>query len=321
MKRTPFNLPHLDAAENIFFQRELETILAEQFNVVYATLKGRMLIPTGPLGVDPWAETYTYDQYDSKGKAKHIADAADDFPMVKPTGLQFNNKVQMYGDAFGYSVQELQAAAAKNKPLDRTLAMIARDTIEQQVDALAFSGDTANGLKGITTLSNTLTQSPGTKASGSATNTTGWLDSSGNVVATADEMLSDLHQAYIKPVTSTLEVERPTRILLPTAQHAAAQKTPRSSISNTTVLEFFRATHENCEVMSWERLKGAGPANGYDLMIAYEPNPRKIRHVLPVDFTQQAPQLRNLKYIVNCYVRSGGVIAPYPQSICLCEGI
>lgn len=319
--RRKLNLDQLDAAENIFFQRELETILTEQFNVVYATLKGRQLIPSGPFGVDSWAETYTYDQYDSKGKAAHISDLADDFPQVKPTGLQFNNKVQMFGDAFGYSVFELQAAAAKGKPLDRTLAMIARDVCEQLVDNLSVTGDSALGLKGITNLANTLTQAPGTKANGAATNTTGWLDVSGNIVATADEMLADLHALYIKPVTNSLEVEKPTRILLPTAQYYAAVKTYRSTLSDMSVLDAFKSTHDNCDVQSWERMKAVGPASGYDLAIAYEPNPRKLRHVLPVDFTQAAPQMRNMKYLVNCYFRSGGLIAPYPQSIALMEGI
>lgn len=313
------NLDQLDAAENIFFQRELETILTEQFNVQYATLKGRQFIPTGPFGVDPWAETYTYDQYDSVGKAGRIADSADDFPQVRPTGLQFSNKIGMYGDSFGYSKFELQAAAAKNKPLDRTLAMIARDACEQQLDDLAFQGDSTLGLKGLTTLSNTLTATAGSKASGSSVGGTSWLDSSLNVVATADEMLSDLHALYIKPVTTTLEVEKPTRILMPTAQYYAAVKTPRSSTSNTSVLEYFKMTHENVDVQSWERLKGAGSGSS-DLFVAYEPNPRKIRHVLSVDFSQEPPQQRNMKYVVNCFFRSGGLIAPYPKSICLMSG-
>lgn len=326
MKRMPFNLPHLDAAENIFFQRELETILAEQFNVVYATLKGRLNVPNGPFGVDTWAETFTYDQYDSVGKAARVADYADDLPMVDVLGKQYTNKIAAYGEAFGYSIPELQASAAHGKPLDRTKALAARDVAEQSLDDIAFQGDSGIGTKGISNQSGASTLTAGVKVSSSAVGDsgahTGWLDSSGNLVATADEMLLDLHTLYMKPIQVSKDVEKPTRMLLPTAQFFAAVQKPRSSTSNTSVLEYFRGTHDNVAVDYWERLKGASPDSAsLDLAIAYDPNPRKIRLVIPQDFMQMAPQLRNMKYVVNCYLRSGGVVSPYPLSMAYMKNI
>lgn len=311
-------LDQLDAAENIFFSRELETILAEQFNVVYGTLKGRKFVPNGPFGVDAWAETFTYDQYNSVGKAARVADYADDLPMVDVLGKQFTNKVSAYGEAFGYSIPELQASAAKNKPLDRTKALAARDVAEQSLDDIAVRGDSTVNTLGLSNQTAALSATAGIKASSSATGNsgahTGWLDSSGNLVATADEMLLDLHELFQLSPNATLDVEIPTRIILPSSQYRWAQRTPRSATSDVSVLDYFKLTHDGIELTYWERLKGLS-VHSLDMAIAYQPDPRKVRMCIPQDFMQMAPQLRNMKYVVNCYLRTGGVYSPYPNSI------
>src|SRR5688500_17162053 len=116
---------HLDAAETVFFQRELEQLLSGSFDKKYATLKGRTLVGTGEL-IDEGAETVRYEQYDARGEAKLIADASDDLPMVNVSGTEFFAKMKSYGDAYGFSMQEIKSAARAGKPLESARADAAR---------------------------------------------------------------------------------------------------------------------------------------------------------------------------------------------------
>ena len=308
-KKIAFNSPHLDAAENIFFQRELEQILTEQFDIKHAGLKARQFVPVDN-SIDPGVETVTYEQFDSLGKAKRIADFADDLPMVNVSGLQFSQRMQSYGAAFGYSLGELRAAAKAGKPLERMRAMAARKTLDLQLDDVAASGDSAAGLKGLLNITAAATFTPATKAAGGLT----WA------VATPDEMIADLSDIVKQVVVDTKEVERPRRIILPTDQYERINSTARSNTSDTTVLDFFLGTHPGLEVMSWERLAGAG-AGSVDRMVAYDPNILNVRLLMAVEFEQLPPQQKNMAFVVNCHMRTGGVISPYPKSIAYGDGI
>lgn len=308
-KKVIVNSPHLDAAENVFFQRELEQILTEQFDIKHAGLKARQLVPVDN-SIDPGVETVTYDQFDSLGKAKRISDFSGDLPMVNVSGLQFSQRMQSYGAAFGYSLQEVKAASAARKPLERMRAMAARKTLDLQLDDVAAVGDSTAGLKGLLGLSSTTSFTLGTKGAGGLT----WA------VATPAEILADLSGIVTQVVADTKEVERPTRIILPTSQFELIKNTARSSTSDTTVLNFFLSTNPGIEVMSWERLAGAG-AGSVDRMVAYDPNVMNVRLLMAVEFEQLPPQQKNMAFVVNCHMRTGGVIAPYPKSVAYGDGL
>lgn len=300
----------LDAAETVFFNRELEQILVEMFNVKYAELKARQFLPVDN-SIDPGAESFTYDQFDQLGSAKKIADYSADLPLVNVKGKQFTQRVQSYGAAFGYSIQEIRAAAKVGRPLDRLRAETARRVLDVQLDNIAFQGDSSAGLVGLANLAAAQTATAGTKTGGGTT----WT---GN--ATPDEIIKDLNLLVSTIVGNTQEVERPTRILLPTAQFLKIQQTARSSTSDTTILNFFLANNPGIEVRSWVRLAAAG-AGSTPRAIAYNPDPSNVRLVIPVEFEQLPPEPRNLSWVVNCHMRAGGVIAPYPKSVCYMDAL
>lgn len=309
---TKFSFPHLDAAENIFFQRELEQILSEQFDVKYAGLKARQLLPVDN-SIDPGVETVTYESYQALGTAKRMADYADDLPMVNVKGSQSSQRMQSYGAAFGYSVDEIRAASRVGKPLERMRAMAARKVLDLQLDTVASVGDSVAGLKGLLSLSDTTTFTP---ANSAANSTKPWVSG----IKTSDEILADMNGIIRQVVVDTLEVERPTRLLLPTDQYELIKSKARSSTSDTSVLSYFLATNPGVEVMSWERLDGAA-GGGIDRMVAYDPNILNLRLLMAVEFEQLAPQLDNFAYKINCRMKTGGVIAPYPKSIAFGDGI
>lgn len=303
-----YNLPHLDAAENVFFQRELEQILTEQFDIKYAGLKARQLVPVNN-NIDPGTESVTYRSFESVGAAKLISDYSADFPSVNVKGTESTSIIKSYGASFHYSIQELRAGARNGRGLDRMRAASARKVLDLALDNVASTGDSAASLKGLLNQSSTLTFTLGTKTAGGLT----WA------VATSDEIIADLFGIVNKIRVDTKEVENPTRILLPTAMHTIAASKPRSSTSDVTVLNFFKMSNPGIEVMPWERLTGAG-SGATNRIVAYDPQAMNVQLLMAVEYEQMVPEPRNMSYVVNCHMRTGGVIAPYPQSICYADG-
>ena len=116
---------NLDADQTMFFQRELEHIKSRTYDIRYAELKARSLIPvSGEAG--PGAESITYYQYDMVGVAKIIANYATDLPRADVRGKKFTSPVESLGASYGYSVQDIRAAAKAGKPLEQRKANAAR---------------------------------------------------------------------------------------------------------------------------------------------------------------------------------------------------
>lgn len=310
---------HLDAGENYFFSRELEYISREQHMVEYAQGLTRKLLPINA-EIPKAMQSFTWRQWDQTGAARRISDDASDLPQAGVLGSENNQILQSYGLGYSYSEDEIAAAALLQRPLDRDRAQAVRDGIERQLNDVAADGDSDGTLVGFMTLANTNTYTPSTKASGSSVGTTSWLDSSGNLVATPAEVLNDVNTALRKVFDDSKEIEKATRVVLPTRQMTVISQTARSDNSDTTILQFLKDNNPGVEFMSWERLKARGSANT-DRMVAYDPRKEKLELLLPIEFEQQAPQLRNYRFKINCRMKCGGVIAYRPKSILFADGI
>ena len=138
---------HLDADESIFFARQLEFVKAKTFDVRYAALKARTLIPvTNAAG--PGAATITYEQHDQVGIAKIIASYGDDLPRADIKGREFTGRVRSLADAYGYNLQEIREAQMAGKPLQQRKADSARRAVLQLENTIGFFGNTEHSLVG-----------------------------------------------------------------------------------------------------------------------------------------------------------------------------
>lgn len=308
------NLPHLDAAETIFFQRELEQISQELLDIKYAPMKSMQFVPLDT-SVDPGAETWTYSQFEKLGNAQAIVSFSDDFKNVNVKGVQYSQRLQSYGAAYEFSIQELRAAQKAGRQLERMRAEAAKKALDVQLDSILALGDSTYGLKGLLNLSSTSTYTPATKSAGG----TAWI-TAGVQSATSDEILADLNGMVRTVVVDTLETERPTMILLPTAHFELISNVSRSNVSDTTIKNFFLMNNPGITIESWSRTTTAG-SGSVTRAVAYDPKLLNVRGLMAVPFEQQAPQLNNMAYKVNCHMRTGGVITPYPKSICYADGI
>ncbi|QMV49872.1 MAG: major capsid protein [Mu-like cryoconite phage AB09] len=305
----------LDSGETIFFARELEQIKSRSYDVKYAELKARSLIPVS-YDAGPGAESITYSQYDGLGVAKLISNYANDLPRSDIKGRQFTSPVRSLGASYGYNLQEIRAAKMVGKPLEQRKANHAKKAIMQLENTIAFFGDADHGLGGF--LSNPNITVVSVAANGNqngAVNSTLWVNK------TPDQILADMNQVSNTPFNLTKGVETADTVLLPLEQYTLISSTARSANSDTTILDYFKKNNPFIKEVTWlNEMKGVG-MSGTNAMLAYRRDPDALTLEIPQDFEQLPVQERGLEFEIACHSRIGGVIIYYPLSIARGDGI
>jgi len=302
---------NLDASETAFFARELESVKARSYDIKFAPMKALSLMPVSS-DAGEGAESITYRSFEETGLARIISSYADDLPRADVQGKEFISPVRSIGCSYGYSHQEIRAANFAGRPLTTMQASAARRANDQKVNQLAWFGDDNYNLQGLLNNANIPSASVPNDGTGPSTL---WVNK------TPDQIIRDMNQLCNGIVDLTKGVEQPNTLLLPIEQYTLIASTPRSSTSDTTILEYFRLNNPYIEVVDWvPELKGAGPL-GVDIMVAYDRNPDKLELQLPMPYRQYPPQERNLNFEIPCESRFGGLLVYYPLSISIGEGI
>jgi hypothetical protein len=310
---------NLDSAQTAFFARELEHIKARSYDVQYPEYKATKLIPVST-EAGPGAESITYQQFDSVGMAKVIADYADDLPRADVVGKEYTSRVRSIGGSYGYSVQEIRAAQMAGRPLVQRKANAARKAIEQVTDDLAWFGDETHGIKGLLTNPNITRVAADDTGEGGATE---WSTKS------ATNILKDLNDLVNGMLALTNGIEVPDTLLLPIAQYSLINTLNAGLGNDTTVLQYFLRNQPSITRVEWvSKLATAGQgieedsiSSGGPVAVLYRYSPDKLTLELPQPFEQFPAQERNLEFVVPCHARHGGVIVYYPLSISIMEGI
>ena len=306
-----FRSDNLDSYGNLFFGNQLEFIQAEIYNYKYAPLKAFELIPIN-YNIPAGAKFVSATGYQSVGRARIINNYADDLPEVSVLGQKLTNPVISLGCSYRYSYDDIRSAQYGNVPLSAQLGISARLANDQLVNKLALNGDTQSGLIGW--LNNPNIPSASVPADGTGASTL-WINK------TPDQILRDMNLIVNGVVVNSNEVEIPDSLGLPLDQYTYIASTPRSSMSDTTILDYFKLNNPYIRnVYSIQNLAGAGPG-GVDIMIAFAKDPTKFQMQIAMPFTQYAPQERNLEFIINCESRFGGVQVYLPLSQNIGEGI
>jgi hypothetical protein len=293
---------NMDAAETMFFQRELEAKKAKAYDVIKAPLKAMELIPVST-EAGPGAETILYEQYDSTGIAKIVSNYADDLPRANVKGKEFVSIIKSVGNSYGYSLQEIRAAQMARKALTDRMATAAARAQREEWNRIAFFGDVEHGLKGWIGAANV----PSAAVVAGAATTTTWA------TKTPDEIIKDVTDAYNGVIDLTNGAEVPDTIVMPIKQYTQISSTARSATDNTTILDFLKKVLPGVTFIWANELKGAFPGST-DGFIVYRKDPETMTLEMPQMFEQLTVQERGLEYIVPCHSRIGGVIIYYPLS-------
>ena len=292
----------------IFLARELETILARSFEVEYADIKYSSLIPIST-EVGTGADSYTYRVFDKQGSMKVIQDKAQDLPRADVLRKEVTNPVRSLGASFGYTIQETRAASmVPGMNLEQRRANAVRRAYEEKVQEIAYFGDAPSGMKGFFNSDQIDTIVPNK-----------WFDDAG---ITTDEMLALLNEPATRLVNGSNMKEQPNTMLVPYEVYRIISTTPRSSTSDTTVMEFFLRTNpfiSAIEPINELEADKSGGNLSKDTIVTYDRSPDKLQLHIPQPLEFLPPVRQSLEFTVASHARIGGTSIYYPKSVIVME--
>lgn len=303
----------VDAGEVAFVAKDLQFVFAQTYDVEYPELKATQLIPIDD-SVDPGADSYTYGQWNFVGKAMFISDYAKDFPMVDANLTMLVFPTAGIGIGYQYSVQDLRKSAmrrlSKGQSLDQVRATTARRAHEQFIDDVAAFGDTKRGLKGFVNHPDVPTF---VLPNGSWNTLTTGSDAENTKIAL------DLTALAMASEIATLGLYISDTLLLPLSMKQRL-KGPTSTYIKQPLIDNWLLNQENItSVVWWNRLDAAFTNGAYvaneALAIAYKKSPEVLKYVIPLPFTQHAPQQVLLTWMIPCESRTGGVCMIRPLAV------
>lgn len=302
----------LDANESIFFERELEHVIAKSRDRKYRALKfaSGALIPINS-EADPSDKTLTWRSFSQVGTAEFIRHYANDLPRSDVEGKEETTQIKPIGTSFGYNIDEIQAAAKNNRPLTTMKSDAAKRAIDQKLNKVAFSGRSDLNIPGFFTNPNINDIAIPNDGTGSQTE---WD------TKTPDQIIRDMNLMTTTVQDITNGVESPDTLLLPVRQFNFIAATPRSSTSDTTILQYFLNNNQHITNVEWlDNLKLADGAD--DFMMVYVRDPLNLEFHVPLAFNPLPPQATNLAFKVPVFATVGGVTIYYPLSVAKAGGI
>ena len=302
-----------DVSEGTFFTLELQYKEKEYVNVDYPQLKSFDLIPVDTSG-GPGAETIAYYMFDRTGAAKVMSDQATDFPLIEVFGTKFVSQVRSLGDAIQYSVQETRAAQMAGRSIDTDRMDNAHDLAMRLANQIAFLGDSSWQLVGALAHANIPI---GTTPADGVGNTTTWS------TKTPDQMLRDMNLPFNLVRQNSKGIENADTLLLPLSLYNIVRSTPRSAISDKTVLQYFLDANPGVTVDWLIELETAGTVNGSPAtrIMAYTKDPKKLKQHIPQAFEIFPPVWTGAGWKVNCHMRVGGCVAKKPVAAEYLDGM
>ena len=329
----------LNDDEGVFFQRQLEYIQAQSYDVLYPELKGRGLLALNTEGGEG-INTITYRSYDKRGETAIIAGKATDLPRGDISGKEYSINVKTLGNAFGYSRQELAAAKVTGMPLEARKAEATRKSYEEKVNQLIFFGNAENNLHGFfdgPAGAPALTADRQVVAQSATGSNVRWRGSK-----TPDEIVADLTTALVAMYAGTKQLFRPNEIWMSVANKQLLMNTPRSLQSDMSIMNWF--LQNNDFINSADQIKdinevagiypsvndaGAGTITGaFDptqssgegfTVVANASDNMRVREPFP--YMHLPVQYKGLEFEINCYGRFAGVEMIRPAAVAHWIGI
>lgn len=250
---------------------ETEVMRREYPEILYPRL-----IPVDT-SANPYAPSVTFFSQDSVGKAKFINGKGDDIPLVDIMRTKFEQSVNMAGVGYSFSLEEIGAAQQLGMGLSNEGALAARQAYEQLVEEVAFIGNTALGLEGIT---NTTGVTSGAAASTIA-------------AATPDGVLAIINAALSGIWSDSKGIERANTVLAPIAVYADLA-TRRVTDTNMTVLQFIQAANVHT-ASTGQPLDIVGVHWLTTKMVVYRKDPSVVKLHMPMPLQFLPPQARGLQ--------------------------
>lgn len=292
-----------DANELSILTRQAEFVRSKTFEVAYAALKALSFIPLAT-DIPSWASHVVKIVFDSAGQARIVGNGSDDAPRVDMVASEQSQKVLSLEAAYGWMLMELRAALGAGLPLNSKKGEIASRVINTAIDEILATGKLTSAGQTNTGLTGFINSSAVGIYTGSAGS---WA------AASADAIIADISGMIRKPSQDTKDIYATDTVIMAPARYDLLATKPRSSTSDTTILEFLQRTNKGVTFDTWHRLTGAGGSNK-DRLIAYSKSPQVVEGIVPQQFETLPPQQKNFDTVVLCHARCGGVDWHQPKA-------
>jgi hypothetical protein len=304
----------LDDSGTVFFQRQLEAIEAQTYDVLYPDLEARECFPTFDFG-GPGAQFLTFRSFDRAGSAQVINARAADLPKADISGKEYTIGVKSIGAAYGCDFDEIEAAKMTGMPLEARRAEAAKRGYEETINEIAWFG--GEGLRGFFSTENGVSTAAPAKD----------LLPSGVNDATPVETAAMLHDFVNSMYAETKKIHKAEFLWMPVAFFHYISSTPVSeTFPNETILSYFLRT--NMYIRSESQIKAlnmladdemakssvaAGSRKG-GVIVAGQMNVAgkqcvRLREPLPLQFFPV--QIHGLTYEIPARGRFAGVEVTY----------
>lgn len=301
----------LDGETELFFQRELEKVKSQSYDVKYAGYTARSIFPISSDAGRGKTEI-VYKQYSELGFAKYYNGNSKDIPVVNLKAKEFTSKVRPIVDAYVYSVFDVEKAAAANLALDPRSAVAARRAALMVENTTAFAGDAEYNLPGLFSNSNIPNVIASTGASAGTEFST----------KTPEEIIADVNSLINDISTNSLAVENADSVAMPISIETYLSTRPYgAAMPGLTIMGFLKAAHP--KIKNWyacPELETAG-TGGTKAMFAYVKDDMHMTLEIPVEFEQLDPEYEGFDIKVNCRQDCGGLIVYYPLSVNIIYGV
>lgn len=300
-------LPQLGFHEDdnsVFFAKALEFSMAQAYQRPIPAMSADRLVPVDN-ETPEWADSVSYEIYDTVGMAKIIAAYSDDLPRADIRGVEKVVPVVTLGNSFGYTTKDLRTALNNRTNLPVLRAVAARTHVARKENSLKIRGDTAYGMFG-------LINHP---------NITDVAQVTGNWgTATGDQIVDDLNALINAIITQSNGTHTPNRLGVSSLTRSRMATKRMSGAQQTTVMQFFREQFPEIDIVVVEELRAQGAA-GSEVVIAAEMNATNYHYKAAMPFRQHPPQARNLEFVVPCEARTAGLVVMQPLSLAKMDGV
>ena len=299
-----------DAQTLPFFQRQVEQIMERTYERQFPELMGANgdVLPISS-DIDPGADTYTWYMYEPTGLAKFIAAYGDQtLPEVSIKGAEQTNKVRDAGSQYHWTTKDIRRAAFAGLNLETRLVDAARRSHDQLLHTTMLWGRMDLGLNGFINHPNTTKSVAADNGSGS----TYWVDK------TVEQIVADVAVVIDGTVELTNGVEKPNKCLIALKEYNLIKRRRMGAgDGNLTILQHLEAIWQDVTFAPMIDLQAANSLGNLtsSSLIAFNTDPEKADYVLPMGFTQLAPQADGLRIKVPCESVHGGCRIPVPLSI------
>lgn len=295
----------LSNSQVLWFRDQLRSTFSEVLAQETPPLDAFTLFETDS-SIPPGAMEYVQELITTIGRAK-VASGFNpkDAPRIDIGKSRDVFQIRPIVASYGWTIFEIMQGSMAGEMPDRLRGVGTRDVVLKEHNEVFWAGAEDHGVWGIL-------NHPGVPRRAVANR----IDFVG--APSADNAIADIFDLLFSVRDATSGIYAPTNLVVPTATLSFLATTPRSTTSDTTVLEFIIKTYSAFGQLT---VTSSVQLDTDRLMVAYVKGRQHQKLVIPggMSFEQEDPQAREYEFVVPCWGLNGGFSTSRPLTMVIGE--